>query len=279
MQQLQAEFLEALTKECSHSATQVRKRIFQLRFNPEKKELDHKAIAKLVKEQLKEDVIIYMGTELKEIIRTLVKFFETQMIADGVDVEFLKSEEPGKKGKWLRVYDWLWDKHYPRWLLEQQWQQLVAKAKKDDDWLKVTALKRNVLIPEITPATIPLKEDIYLVVEWNGASCYLLLLNQGTSGKKLCFCPSKGFALSGELSQQKMYLPQIGAVASSIKFLEAGKEHFLGIVMEKPLDLDWLPPTGGEVVPMLDAIRLKELWEKLELPGNWRSFYKSFEVV
>lgn len=281
MSQFQEEFLEAVTKECLPSATSGRKLIFQLRFNPTQKELDHKEIATLVKAKLQQNVSQSIGTELKEILRNLMQVFESQMIEDGEDIEFLKSDERGKKGKWLRVYDWLWNKYYPRWLLEQQWQELVAKAETIEDWLQVTVkqTERDVRMPKLPPATIPLKKDVSLIVNWNGESRYLLLLNQGTSGNKYCFCPSKGFALSGELSQQKMYLPQIGAAAPSIKFEETGKEHFLGIVMEKPLDLAWLRPNNQDPVPSLDAGRLHELLEKLELQENWQLFYKSFEVV
>ena len=192
----------------------------------------------------------------------------------------MKSDEPGTKGKWLRLYDWLWEKNFPRWLLDQRWQELVDQADKVDDWLQVAPTERDFKkTPEVPPSKIPLKTDIYLVVNWKGGNRYLLLLNQGTSGNKYCFCPSKGFALSGELSQQKMYLPQKGAAEPSINFEEVGKEHFIGIVMEKPLDLAWLRPNGQEPVPSLDAGRLNELVEKLEQQGNWQMFYKSFEVV
>jgi hypothetical protein len=133
---------------------------------------------------------------------------------------------------------------------------------------------------------MPLREIAFLVffdravvVNWQRENRYLLLLNQGTSGKKYCFCPSKGFAISGELSGEKMCLPQKGSVARAIKFKEKGNEHFLGIVMEKPLDLAWLRPNNQDLVPSLDVGRLNELLEKLEIQGNWQLFYKSFEVV
>jgi hypothetical protein len=281
MPQLQEEFLEAVMKDCLLAAPQVRKLIFQLRFNPENKDLKHKEIAALAKKQLAEAGTIYENNELKEIIRALVDTFEAQMIKDEdeVDVEFLKDTNPGKKGKWQLVYDWLWDKYYPRWSLEQQWQELVDKADKTDDWLQVTPVTRDVRLPAIYQPTIQRNSHICLLVKWNGENRYLLLLNQGTSGKKLCFCPSQHFAPSGELSQQGMSLPPTGAKAKSILFEDVGKEHFLGIVMEKPLDLAWLRPNDQEPVPALDVGRLNELLEKLEQQGNWQLFYKSFEVV
>jgi hypothetical protein len=228
---------------------------------------------------VKEAGTIYENNELKEIIRALVDTFEAPMIKDKVDLEYLKSNEPGTNKKYPLVYDWLWENYYPRWLLEQQWQKLVAKADKTDDWLQVqlTPVERDVRLP--IQATIPVNSDIFLLVKWNGENRYLLLLNKGTSGKKLCFCPSQYFAPSGELSQQGMSLPPTGAKAKSIVFEDAGKEHFLGIVMEKPLDLAWLRPNGQEPVPALDAGRFNELLEKLEQQGNWQMFYKSFEVV
>ncbi len=279
MSQLQEEFLEALTKECLPSATSLRKLIFQLRFNPKNKELDHKEIATLVKGKLQQSVSKSIGTELKEIRRNLMQVFEPQMSDDGVDVEWLKSSNKGEKGKYPEFYDWLWNKYYPRWLLEQQWQKLVAKAETIEDWLQVTVkqTERDVRIPKLPSATIPLNKEVSLIVNWNGENRYLLLLYQGTSGNKYCFCPSKGFAPSGHLSEQKMHLPQKGA--SPLVFEDQGKEHFLGIVMEKPLDLAWLRPNNQDPLPSLDAGRLNELLEKLEQQENWQLFYKSFEVV
>lgn len=277
MSQLEKEFLEVITKDCLLAAKSVRKLIFQLRFEPENKELDHKEVAAIAKKELNEDVSDRIGTELKEIIKSLVNKFEAQMMKDEVDVEYLKSNDKKNKGKWQRVYDWLWNYYYPRWSLEKQWQNLVAQANKTDDWLEVTPASRDVKLP--TQATIPLKKDIYLQVKWNGDNCYLLLLNQGTSGDKFCICPSPYFAPSAELSGQGMNVPPAGAKAKSMVFEDLGKEHFLGIVMEQPLDLAWLRPNSGELVPALDAGRLHELLEMLEQQGNWELFYKSFEVV
>ena len=281
MPQLQAEFLEAITQDCLSAATQVRKLIFQLRFNPENQELDHKAIAVMVKKQLKDVGTIYETNELKEIIKALLKKFEVQMIKDKVDVEFLQSTEKGKHGKWQLVYEWLWQKYYQRCSLEQQWKELVAKADENDDWLKVkevTPVERNFGRNELPKPTIRLGININLIVNCSGESRYLLLLNQGTLGDKFCLCPSKLFAPSAQLSQQEMRLPQ-NDVEHPLFFTDKGKEHFLGIVMETPLDLAWLRPNGQEPVPALDASRLNELLEKLEQQGNWQIFYKSFEVV
>lgn len=286
MQQFEQNFLETLTRDFFGLSTPVRKLIFQLRFDPKFhpengiEERQNKQLAKIVKERLNEDVSDRIGTELKCIVRTLASTFETQMINDGVDVELLRSEERGKKGKWLVLYDWLWQKYFPRWLLEQLWQKLVDKADKVDDWLHVEEIKdRDLRVPEPRKSTIPLERDVYLLVNLKLANRYLLLLNQGTKGNKYCLCPSKGFAPSCELSDEKMYLPQIGAMAPSISFEEVGKEHFLGIMMDKPLNLEWLRPNEGDPAPSLDAIRLKQLWEQLEQQGNWQMFYKSFDVV
>jgi hypothetical protein len=283
MQPFEYKFIESIAKD-HLSTTPARKLLFQRRFDPKfhpqnvKEGLSNKQIYSKVKEQLPNDSSLPTGTDLKIIIRTLADAFESQMIQDAVDVEFLKSKERGQDGKWLVVYDWLWEKCFPRWLLEQQWQELVAKADKVDDWLQVTPVERTLRMPEPHQSTVPLKTEVYLLVNLNWANHYLLLLYQGTE-KKYCLCPSKGFAPSGELSEKEMYLPQMGAMTSSMVFEEVGKEHFIGIVMEKPLELLWLRPNDGEPVPELDANRLNQLWEKLEQQGNWQMFYKSFDVV
>lgn len=285
MPPVEEKFLEAIAKDHLSSTTPVRKLLFQLRFDPKfhpqkvKEGLINKQIYSMVKEQLPKDSSLPTGTDLKFLIRTLADAFEAQMLQDGVDVEFLKSKEQGKDGKWLVLYDWLWEKYFPRWLLEQQWQELISKADRVDDWLQVTPAERDLRIPQASKSIAPLKTEVNLRVNLKLANCYLLLLNQGTNGNKYCLCPSKGFAPSGDLSEQEMYLPQMGAMSPSMVFEEVGKEHFIGIVMEKPLELLWLRPNDGEPVPSLDANRLKELWENLEQQGNWQLFYKSFDVV
>jgi hypothetical protein len=285
MQSFEEKFLETIAKDYLSSTTPARKLLFQLRFDPKfhpqnvKEGLSNKQIYSMVKEQLSKGSSLPTGTDLKFLIRTVADAFETQMLQDGVDIEFLKSDEPGKDGKWQVVYDWLWQKYFPRWLLEQQWQELVAKADKVDDWLQVTPGERTLRMPEPRQSTIPLKTEVYLLVNLNWVNRFFLLLYQGTDGKKYCLCPSKGFAPSSELSEQKMYLPQRDAEELSMYFQDAGKEHFLGIVMEKPLDLLWLRPNAQEPVPSLGANRLNELWKNLEQQGDWQMFYKSFDVV
>lgn len=285
MQSFQEKFLEEIIREYLSLATPARKLIFKLRFDPEFhpenkiKPCSNKEIASMVQKQLNEDVSGRIGTELKWIIRTLASNFESQMTNDEVDVELLRSEERGKHGKWQRVYDWLWQKHFPYWLLEHQWQELVAKANRVDDWLQVTTVERNLWMPEPRQPTAPLQTDVYLRVNLNCENRYFLLLNQGTDGTRYCLCPSQGFAPSGGLFDKEMYLPQISAMVASMKFQEPGKEHFLGIVVDKALDLQWLHPNDGEPVPKLNANRLNQLWETLEQQGDQQMFYKCFDVV
>jgi hypothetical protein len=282
---LKQKFLESLARDCFAKATSARKLIFQLRFDPNYhpengiEGRNNQEIARLVQKQLNEDVSHRIGTDLQWIVKTLVSEFEPQMKHDGVDIEFLTAGNKGEKGKWLVVYDWLWQKHFPRWVLEQQWQELVDKAEKVDDWLQVKSVERTLRMPEPRQSTVPLKTEVYLLVNLNWVNRYLLLLYQGTDGIKCCLCPSKGFAPSGELSDKEMYLPQTGALEPSMYFQEVGTEHFLGIVLEKPLELPWLRPNEGEPVPSLNANRLNELLEKLEQQGNSQLFYKFFDVV
>lgn len=285
MKALREKFIASLARDCFATATPARKLIFQLRFDPKYhpengiEGRNNQEIAKLVQKQLNEVVSNRIGTELQWSVKTLVSEFEPQMKQDEVDIEFLTAGNKGEKGKWLVVYDWLWQKHFPRWLLEQQWQELVAKAEKVDDWLQVNPVERTLRMPEPRQSTVPLKTEVYLLVNLSWVNRYLLLLYQGTDGIKYCLCPSKGFAPSGELSDKEMYLPQTGAMEQAMCFQEVGKEHFLGIVLEQSLDLAWLRPNEGEPVPSLNANRLNELLEKLEQQGNSQLFYKSFNVV
>lgn len=284
MQPFQEEFLKATRKQYLSNAGLTDQELFLLRFNPKFHNIN--GTEPQTNDQIYDKVEKALnktrpnGHSLQRIITALIDNFEKEMKDEGVDIVYLKYSEKGKHGKWKAVYNWLWQKHYPRWLLEKQWQQLVDQAHKTDDWLEVQKISvdRNFEVIEAPQPTIPLKTKICLLVKWQGNRRYLLLLNQGTSGDKLCICPSKSLAPSYESVQKEMRIPHED-VENLLHFTAQGKEHFLGIVMEQPLDLAWFYPHNEEQVPNLDANRLNELVVKLEEQGNCEIFYKSFEVV
>jgi len=111
---------------------------------------------------------------------------------------------------------------------------------------------------------------------------YQMLLLYRSAETKYVLCPSLGYAPNG-VNKPPMTLPQKPSVADDNKekftFEELGKEEFLAIAVETPLNLDWLAPCKDEDIPVWNAERLKELFEQLEQQDTWQIFYQSFEVV
>jgi len=71
--------------------------------------------------------------------------------------------------------------------------------------------------------------------------CHLLLLDEGTSGKIYCLCPSQ-FAENTRIPKGRSILPQIKSSYDSFVVSGApGREHLLAVLTDDPLDLDWMP--------------------------------------
>ena len=217
--------------------------------------------------------------------------YEAEMRADGVDVDNLLNREPGERGCWEVVYQWLWNHKYLRWLDKNSWQILQEKAKSPPNWLQfleMSALQAGTRAPslrlpppEIKP-TIPANEELWMAIDLEFSNYQLLLLNRSKQGK-LLLCPSLGYALNPIMEKSPFLLPQKDSFADKEKqkfiFEEVGNEEFLAIVLEQHLSLPWLTPREDEALPEWNAERMKELFEQLEQQGNWQVFYRSFEVV
>jgi hypothetical protein len=231
-----------------------------------------------------------LKTEHKKAISGL---YEAEIRADGVDVDSLLNGKQGERGTWEVVYDWLWKHKYLRWLDENGWQILQEKAKSPDNWIKflteeeVAILGKNrgsyleVPPPEVT-TNIPAKQRLLMTIDLKYPNYQLLLFNRSEHGTVL-YCPSFGYALNPIMDKPHIYLPQKDSWAEKTgqKFIfkETGKEEFLAIVLETPLNLDWLTPQRQEALPKCNAERIQELFNQLEQQGTWHVFYKSFEVV
>jgi hypothetical protein len=91
------------------------------------------------------------------------------------------------------------------------------------------------------------------------------------------FLYRKIFTLSGgSCPQQTMYLPQIGAAASSIKGFGGRKRAFLGIVLMESLWIWVVASNWWGIFTIVGCIRLKSCGRSW-VQGNWQMFYKSFE--
>ncbi len=81
---------------------------------------------------------------------------------------------------------------------------------------------------------------VSLAIESDRAG-HLLLLDEGTSGKTYCLCPS-AFAPETQLTAGRTYLPQrTSRYDAFVVSGQPGREHLLAILTEEPLEPDWMP--------------------------------------
>lgn len=110
---------------------------------------------------------------------------------------------------------------------------------------------------------------------------YLLLLDQGTSGKIYCLCPS-WFAPDTRLPPGRSYLPQVSSRYDAFAVTgQPGREHLVAIITDEPLRLDLMPTdpkTPAHVLTQADIDTLLAMLRDLE--GNrWTALSTYFDVV
>jgi hypothetical protein len=134
------------------------------------------------------------------------------------------------------------------------------------------------------PRNIPVNQPLYLELNLEYPDHQLLLFNSNDE-EKLIFCPSLAFAPNSILEKWPISLPQPGSWAEDnednekIFFEKVRHEEFMAILLNQPINLDWLVPSEDDFLPELTAERIKELFEALEKLENYQVFYQSFEVV
>ena len=235
----------------------------------------------------------------KETNKPAIKgIYAEEMRNDGIDVDSLLNKKPGQKGTWQVAYEWLWNYKYPRWLEANSWQILQEKATSPLDWIKFLTKEeapsvhignKGLILPPPPPSvqktnpTIPAKQSLWMAINFQVHNHQLLLLNRSQDGQNL-LCPSSAYAPSSIIEKPPIVLPQKDSWAgqddsqTNFKF-DLGKEEFLAIALEKPLNLPWLKPRGEEALIVWNGERIKELFEELEKQNNWQVFYQSFDVV
>ena len=114
---------------------------------------------------------------------------------------------------------------------------------------------------------------------------YFLLLHQGTyPGKeteRYLFCPSKAIAPNSRLNEANKMMPQEGSMmfGKGLSFDSVGQEEFIGIVLDRPLNLNWMISSKSAPAPRWDEQKIKRLWFELQKQDNWLVFYQSVETV
>ena len=239
------------------------------------------------------DYATSIGTTEQNVVQAIVNLYQEEMEKDLVNINIFLSGQKRPRGSWRKIYHWLWNHKYLRWLDKNGWQILQEKAKSPDNWIKflteeeVAILGKNrgsyleIPPPEVT-TNIPAKQRLLMTIDLEYPNYQLLLFNRSEQGTVL-YCPSFGYALNPIMDKPHIYLPQKDSLAEKTgqKFIfkETGKEEFLAIVLETPMNLDWLTPQRQEALPKCNAERIQELFNQLEQQGTWHVFYKSFEVV
>ena len=111
--------------------------------------------------------------------------------------------------------------------------------------------------------------------------CHLLLLDEGTSGKTYCLCPSQ-FAENTSIPKGQSILPQIKSPYNSFVVSGApGREHLLAILTDEPLDLDWMPVNPKVPARVLNQADIDDLIKKLNAleENKWTALSTYFDVI
>lgn len=286
---LQAKFLEDLTKELfpPRQHSELQKLCFQLRFHPSYWRDEHPQIAANISKELNggfsENSI---NPTVGDVVDKLKDKFESQMQADGVEVEKLN---PGrgkpKESPWQIVYKWLWETEFPRrgWQLSKEIAICAIEQLQMKPIQRSAELGRDLNvsdIPEICKDTIQKEQQYNLQVDLQQDG-YLLLINQGVSRKKYGLCPSKAYAPYNKLTPSTpMYLPQPDAlVKKPLIFKASGEEYFLAIVTDQPLNLSWIRPDSNPRDIVISDERLHEIFKLVGQQHNCLVFSKNFMVT
>ena len=262
---------------------------FKLRFEPENYELNNKNNSKNNDQSdivgLMKEFNNYPSNIQRlqtKVIQALVNQYEQQIKADELDIESILNAKRGEKDIWKRVYSWLWDKQFPRYL----WKTLREKSDKNQDWIRfvddsLVSSERGLVVRKTKNKTIPINKPLDLIINVDADCCnhHLLLFYRGLTDFRL-ICPTEVFAPKSKIEEIPWLMPTEGSIANKdewkFEFDTTGTEEFLAIVIEQPLELEWLKLSEKL---QFEPKHLVELWEQLEKNKNWRSFYQSFEVV
>jgi len=176
----------------------------------------------------------------------------------------------------------------PQAVQNKFWQILRSKAQDRPKWLQFSTageMGTRKLIPPTPPENIrpriPINQSLYMVIDLDFQNHQLLFLTRSQQEQRL-LCPSSAYAPNPIIDESPLVLPQKDAWADEDKqfrFDEVGKEEFIAILLEQPLNLPWLIPPSDEGFIEWNNRRIKELFVQLRQQSNWQVFYQSFQVV
>jgi hypothetical protein len=124
-----------------------------------------------------------------------------------------------------------------------------------------------------------LNDRIRLIIE-SDRNGYLTLLDEETTGKVVCLCPSH-YAPDTRLYPGRTCLPQ---AESSLDVFHVtgkpGKERLVAIITDEPLDLCWLPSTAASPTRGINLKDIERLLEHLQglRENSWQVWAIGLEV-
>lgn len=298
---LEREFLDYISKQIfpGNVPPELQHRTFLERFNPNNYSLKTTEIAKgLTEMQPEKDYISGINQHIKAVIEKIDRIFRDQLDRDGITQQQLgvgnQKGTPGRKtsktaSPWQIAYKWLWEKKYYSWLQDYIWEDWQQRAQKNLDWIEFCDApsqyaSKGMKIPQPLPKeNLPINTPLSLKINLDNSGSYLLLFNRGLNAQgnttKYLVAPSQAFAPSYQLTQKSTFIPLQDAMCEDIQFDTVGKEEYIGIVIDKALNLPWLNPNPENPVLEWQGKHLEQLWQQLHTLDNWRIFYRDFNVV
>jgi hypothetical protein len=244
---------------------------------------------------------------IKEVIKKIHHAFLNELFQDGITEQQLGLGEKGKPGRkqsttqgpWQIVYEWLWNVKYSRWLQDHIWENWKQQAQtqqslENADWIQFCDfsepasrgmdLSRGMDTPKPLPKErIPLRTALSLKTNLDYSESYLLLFNRGQDEQgnvtKNLVAPSQAFAPTYQLTKKSMTIPLANAVMPYISFNATGTEEYIGIIINRALDLPWLKPDPYNPVLEWQGKHLEQIWKQLYNQDNWQIFYRDFNVI
>ncbi|HBE17145.1 MAG TPA: hypothetical protein DEG17_23825 [Cyanobacteria bacterium UBA11149] len=271
---------------------------FMERFNPNNCDIKSTEISEaLYYRESKEGYKSGFNQHLKEVIKKINSQFREQLEEDGFTQQQLGLGEKGNPGRytasakspWQIAYQWLWEIKYYRWLEDYIWENWKQKAPTNVDWIQFChrsteyAAKGMKIPPPLPKKTIPINTPLSLTINLDTPGSYLLLFNRGSDEQgnttQYLVTPSQAFAPNYQLQEKSTSIPLEEAICEDIQFETVGKEEYIGIVIDKAVNLPWLNPNPENPIVEWEGKHLEQVWELLHNRDNWRVFYRDFHVV
>lgn len=297
---LEREYLEYISKQIfpGNVPPELQYETFKERFYPNNYTLKSIEIAKGLSQRHKQDYESGINQYIKEVIKKIYRVFREELAQDGITEQELGLGKgtPGRKtsnteSPWRIAYKWLWEKKYYCWLQDYIWNDWQQRAPHNVDWIEFCDrpseyASKGMKIPQALPKeSLPINTPLSLKINLDSSGSYLLLFNRGLDNQgnitRYLVTPSQAFAPIYQLAEKTILIPQQNAMLydDGIEFDTVGKEEYIGIVIDKALNLPWLNPDPQNPVLEWQGMHLEQLWEQLRNLDNWRVFYQDFDVV